>query len=232
MKRERVVTAGGTPVERWEPPQARGGVVLLSEVFGVNEPLRGYAAKLVDLGFVVAMPDFWWRESPPPMSTHEEIAAAVDRIADGQAMSDVAAGRVALGIGAPHFVLGFCMGGLFARMAACVLPGLAGAVEFYGRVVYPVITVNKPVQPLDLLPGLCCPLQVHVGTDDALVPAGHVAELERRLGSRVHASMVFRYQGCRHAFMNPERPGWRPDAAATAWGRVVNFLEHMAAPGR
>lgn len=226
-----VVAGGGTPVERWAPVEARGGVVLVSEVFGVNEALRGYAGKLVDRGFVVAMPDLWWREGRPPMTSHEEIAAAVERVRDGQAMADVAAARTVLGIGAPHFVMGFCLGGLYARMAACVVPGLAGAVEFYGRVVYPVITANKPVQPLDLLPGLCCPLQVHVGTEDHVAPRSHVNELERRLQARPQPSMVFRYEGCGHAFMNPDRAAWRPEEATVAWGRVVNFLEHLTAPG-
>jgi hypothetical protein len=40
---------------------------------------------------------------------------------------------------------------------------------------------------------------------------------------------VFRYAGCGHAFMNPERPNWKPEEAETAWMRAMHFIAHVAA---
>jgi carboxymethylenebutenolidase len=225
-----VVTPAGTPVERLAPVAPRAGVVLVSEVGGIDPVLRDYAARLVAEGWFVAMPDLWWRTGRPTLGTSERVAAAVAALADHEALADIAAARSVLPPGLPTFVLGFCVGGLYARMAGCALVGLAGVVEFYGRIVYPTITATKPVQPLDLLPGLGCPIQCHFGSEDPVAPQAHVDELERRLATRPRASQVFRYPGCTHAFMNPERPGWDPAAARLAWQRAVNFIEHFATP--
>jgi carboxymethylenebutenolidase len=113
-------------------------------------------------------------------------------------------------------------------MAACTVPGFAGAVEFYGRIVYAAITPNKPAQPLDLLLGLSCPLQCHFGEADPVCPPEHVDALERRLAGAPRAAQVHRYPGCGHAFLNPTRPTWNPEAAELAWARALHFLDHLA----
>jgi len=218
----------GTRVERYDAQAPRGGVVLVSEVFGIDEALRDYAARLAQEGWTVVLPDLWWRSGPPPAGGPEAVKDALARLADHEALADVAAARSFLPTGLPQFLMGFCVGGLYARMAACVLPGVAGVVEFYGRVVYPTLSPAKPTQPLDLLPGLRCPYQGHYGSLDPVAPAAHVAELERRLAARSVASQVFLYPGLGHAFMNPGRPTWEPEAACTAWGRALTFLEQVA----
>lgn len=219
---------GGTRVEVLDAPNPRGGVVLIGEVSGVDAVLRGYARRLVDEGYTVAMPDLWWRRGRPPLCGPEAVSAAVAQLVDSEALIDVGAARTCLPAGRPVFVMGFCVGGLYARLAACTQVGLAGAVEFYGRVVYPAVSAAKPAQPLDFLPGLGCPIQCHYGVDDPICPPAHVDELERRLALRPHPFQVCRYPGCGHAFLNPERPGWQPEAAATAWGRARTFLDQLA----
>ncbi|MFZ5482099.1 MAG: dienelactone hydrolase family protein [Myxococcota bacterium] len=217
------------PVEIVPATHPRGGVVLVSEVWGVNDDLRAWAGRLADAGFDVAMPDLWWRTGRPPLGSPEQIREAVAGLADYPALADVATARDRLDATRPRFVMGFCMGGLYARMAACALPGLAGAVEFYGRIVYPTITPQKPAQPLDLLPGLSCPLQCHFGDADPVAPPEHVDQLEQRLAVAPRAAQVLRYPGCGHAFMNRGGPHWSPDAAELAFARACHFLGHLAA---
>lgn len=231
MDFEPFVAATGLPIERLAAPLPRGGVVLVCEVAGIDAALRDYARRLATEGWSVAMPDLWWRRGRPPVDTSEAIHAAVAALPDHEALADIQAARAALPAGLPQFVVGFCVGGLYARMAGCTQLGLAGVVEFYGRIVYPSISAAKPVQPLDLLPGLSCPIQSHFGTHDAVAPEAHIDELERRLRARTTPSQVFRYEGCRHAFMNPDRPAWAPDEACTAWGRALTFLEQVGARG-
>ena len=199
---------------------ARGGVVLVSEVGGVDDVLRGYAAKLEAGGWVVAMPDLWAGKRPDG-----DVEAVITALSDFDALGAIGAARDSLP--APRFVMGFCLGGLYARMAACTLQGFSGAVEFYGRIVYPTITPKKPAQPLDLLPGLSCPYQGHFGDADPIAPPEHVDELERRLMRSRFASQVFRYPGRGHAFLNTDRPTWDEGAARTAWARAEHFLDHL-----
>lgn len=204
----------------------RGGVVLISEVFGVDAPLLAYARKLVDEGYSVAMPDLWWRAPKPDVRAEGGIMHAIEAVSDSEAMVDVREAMALLP--EPRFVVGFCMGGLYARMAACALPGLRGAVEFYGRIRYPGTSRNKPVQPLDLVSGLGCPIQCHFGEDDTVAPPPHVDELEQRLAGRGHGAQIFRYPGCGHAFLNPERPTYRAQPAALAWSRALRFLDEQS----
>jgi len=222
---EAVVAPSGAASQRVTPPRPRGGVVLLSAATGVDAPLLDVAQRLAGAGYAVVLPDLWWRSPIPPGP--RDLAAAVAAVRDPDALQDVRAARTVLAPYGKVFVVGFCLGGLYARMAACSVPGLAGAVEFYGQLVYPCISAAKPVQPLDLLPGLSCPFQGHYGEDDALTPPGHVDELERRLASRTQPTQVFRYPGCGHGFVSPASPDYRPRPAATAWARAVNFLGQL-----
>jgi carboxymethylenebutenolidase len=214
------------------PHGARAGVVLMAEAWGIDDALLGWAGRLCEEGYAVAMPDPWWRRGKPPMGTLAEVLAAVAGVVDAETMSDVADGREVLrgGVlaeaGAPVAVLGFCMGGLAARLAACTVPGIFAAVEFYGRIVYPTLSAAKPVQPLDLLPGLGCPLQCHFGEEDAVAPRAHLAELEERARRAPRPVQVLRYAGAGHAFMNPARPSYDAARAELAWSRAMAFLDH------
>ncbi len=214
----------------------RGGVVLVPEIWGVDDALRGWARRLADEGFDVVMPDLWWRTARGGGSEGRKldlagpsgVMAAVEATVDSEALADVRAALAQLPPDLPRFIMGFCIGGLYARMAACTLPGLAGAVEFYGRIVYAGTSPNKPVQPLDLIAGLGCPLQCHYGAEDPVAPPGHVDLLEQRLAGRSFPAQVFRYPACPHAFMNPNRPGYQRDAAELAWARALRFLDEHA----
>ena len=121
---------------------------------------------------------------------------------------------------APRFVVGVGAGGLYARLAACAVLGLSGAVSFGGRLWYPGIDADHPIQPFDLLPGLSCPLQCHFAADDADTPQTWVDELEKRLRAAGRPHQVFRYGHLAGADRD------------TAWGRARNFLLHLSADAR
>lgn len=230
MRRE-VVTAG-TRVVVFGGHTGRG-VVLLPEVRGVDANIEDYAQRLVQEGYEVAVPDPWFgRGGVPDLSSREAIAAAAARVDDAGALRGVARARDALGAAPGRAVVGFCLGGLYARLAACAVPGFAAAVEFYGRVVYPTLTAEKPVQPLDLLPGRACPLLCHFGTDDPVAPPAHVDLLEARLATQPLPARVYRYRGAGHGFANLTLPAWNAEAAALAWSRTLRWLdEHLPPPG-
>jgi len=122
-------------------------------------------------------------------------------------------------------VTGFCMGGQYALMAACTVPGLAACVSFYGMLRYAQTTERKPASPLELAPQLACPFLGLFGADDALIPAGDVRELGRLLRRHGKVFQTKVYPGAGHAFFNDTRPdAFRPDAAKDAWRRAVRFL--------
>ncbi|MES2641225.1 MAG: hypothetical protein V4850_17175 [Myxococcota bacterium] len=174
------------------PP--RGGVVLVSTE-GAHEP---FVAMLEAAGFVVVVAELGFDPTDPEVI--RIVTTARDRLPPGA-----------------RFVVGLGGGGLYARLAACAVLGLAGAVGFGGRISYSGVNLRQPIQPMDLLPGLSCPLQCHFRADDPAAPAAHVDELERRLAGACQPWQVFRYTACTEA------------DTRTAWGRACSFLMHLAA---
>jgi dienelactone hydrolase len=209
------------PVAAIEPRASdtkRADVDLVRGGEGARQPSAPPAAPLPD----AEPPDAEPPEAEPPDADLADLS-------DAEAIADIAAARDLLPAGLPRFVIGFGAGGLYARLAACALLGLSGAVDFYGRVYYPGVSARRPIQPLDLLPGLSCPLQVHAAGRDPATTLPHLQELERRLAGTSRPWQVFRYPGRDPGFVERDQPGWDPDAAATAWARAVSFLLHLAA---
>jgi dienelactone hydrolase len=141
-----------------------------------------------------------------------------DSTSDAAAMQRIQAARDALKPRAERvFVVGT---GPFAMMAPAAVPGLAGAVSFAGRLIYPTLTAARPVQPMDLLPGVRVPLQLHYGDADPDVPPHHVDQLRDRLGRLGIAHQVLVYPGAGADLLTGP-------VAKTALTRAERFLERL-----
>jgi len=217
---ERHVARSGTPVARYggaAPPV--GGVVLVEPdgLSGGEPPEASPACRtLVNAGFLVVVPDLAWR-----FVGGGPAADAADLFTDPEVIADIGAARLLLPETAPRFVVGEGAGGLYARLAGCAQRGFDGVVGFGGRTWYSGVSAAHPIQPLDLLPGLACPLQCHFDDDDPAATPAQVDELERRLANGTRPWQVFRY--------GAGGVGWRGTARATAWSRARAFLLHLAA---
>jgi carboxymethylenebutenolidase len=208
------------------------GVVMIPDVWGLSDHYRGLARRLADEGLAalaidpyrktgkptlsdVASALAWIRELPDPVML-ETIQEAVDRLAADEA---VARRKIA--------VIGFCMGGQYALLAACACRGLSACVPFYGMLRYAegLDPSRKPRSPLEALADLRCPVLGLYGEEDPIIPVADVRELEERLAKSRQGGEVRLYAGAGHAFMNDTRPEmYRPTAAADAWPRSVAFL--------
>jgi carboxymethylenebutenolidase len=216
------------------PP--RPGVVIIPDVWGVSDLYRRLAQRLAQEGFAALVVDqyrYTGREGLDASSVMPFIAQlsdplvlrAVQEAIEALAASPDVAGRK-LGL------IGFCMGGQYALLAACACTGLSACAPFYGMVRYAagLDAAKKPRQPLDAIADLSCPVLGLYGAEDALIPGADVEELKRRLAQTKHAHEVHLYPGAGHAFLNDTRAdAYRPEAAADAWARLVPFLrKHLA----
>ncbi len=192
--------------------QGKIGLVLIADLHGVDAMLTSYARRLVDEGYSVAMVGDWNVNTDLDLPDREGLAAA----RKGKA---ALAGVERLG------VVGFGVGGLFARLSASALPGFSLAVDFGGRIVYPSITQEKPAQPLDLLPGLRGGLLCHYGEVDPVTPPAHLEELNQRMAFRQLPFSLYLYPGCGHGFYDPQEEGYDLEAAELSWQRTIRFLE-------
>ena len=204
------------------------GVVMLQEIFGVNDAMRRKAELFADAGFAVAVPDLFWRLEPHVDLQYSEedrkkgfgLMQRFDfktGVEDILSVADVfrsdpdVQGKVAL--------VGFCLGGKLAVVAGAKQP-FAAVASFYG------VRLDQNISELKAIKA---PLQIHVGDHDAHVPMDTVSELKAQLLGRSNAS-VFVYPNAQHGFFNRARQEvYDPEAANLAQQRTFEMLRLAAA---
>lgn len=214
------------------PAGGRGpGILLLHEIFGVNDYMRDSAQRLAGLGYVVLVPDLFWRSSPGHrIDRHDEAGlqagmAAMAQLDVPRAGRDaVAALDVLRGLpdveGRGAGVLGFCLGGTLAYLVA-VHGDPDVAVVYYGSGV---------ADMLDAAARIDCPTLMHWGGADPFVAREQVdavaamAAGNERIECHVH-------EGAGHAFDNHRSPMFHvPEARAAAWALTAAFLARELPP--
>jgi carboxymethylenebutenolidase len=212
------------------------GLILIPDVRGVSDHYRDVARRFAAEGFFTLAVDLYSREGPPDLPDMAAVFRWIRDLPDGRVLDDLAAAVAHLGqrretAGAPIGITGFCMGGQYALMAACTVPGIAACLSWYGMLRYAERSDRKPASPLDLAPRLACPYLGLFGADDALISQADVDELRRILTAAGKTFEIRTYPGAGHAFFNDTRlDAYRPEAAADAWPRAVGFLrDHLGA---
>ena len=214
---------------------ARPGVVIVHDVWGLTDHTRDLARRLAAEGFAVLAADLYRREEQVEIS---DAGAWMRGLSDPQVLADLAAARDWLAARAECSgrvgVVGFCMGGSYALLAACQERGFEAAVPFYGMLSHRhgllhdpegLDPERKPWEPLAVAPELRCPLLAFFGAEDEFIPLEDVRALERALEPARAGAEVVIVSGAGHAFMNDTRPqAYRPEAAAVSWARMVEFL--------
>ncbi|HEX5508313.1 MAG TPA: dienelactone hydrolase family protein, partial [Pseudolabrys sp.] len=118
----------------------KGGLVVIQEIFGVNRHIRAVCDRLAGMGYAAVAPAVFDRfvRNFESGYTPDEIAHARSHIGNlnwDHMVHDMAAAAAELkGVG-PVGVIGFCMGGTAAFLAACRIPGLSAAVAYYGGMI-------------------------------------------------------------------------------------------------
>lgn len=215
----RLTAADGHTLDCWiEPAQGtrKGGVVILQEIFGVTEQLKGVAARYAAQGYEVAIPALFDRHERGAVIPFDQGPRGRDMMlaADlGQTMMDIDAAVQALAAqGGKVGVIGFCWGGGLALHAAQVLD-VGCAVSFYG---------TRLTQYLDQPQK--APILAHFGSHDDHVPP------EMRDAAQAHMpEMEVHLYDAGHAFANDARPSYVAAASDSAHARTEAFLaRHLA----
>ncbi len=192
----------------------KGGIVVVQEIFGVNHHVRAVCDRLAALGYVAVAPAIFDRfvRDFECGYTPDEIAHARSYLGNldwDKMMLDVAAAQAELkGVG-PVGVIGFCMGGTAAFLAACRLPGISASVSFYGGMIGK-FGDEKPK----------CPMQMHFGEKDEGIPMTVVDDIK----AKQPQAEIYVYPGAPHGFYCDERASYRKEAGDLAWSRTQEFL--------
>lgn len=194
----------------------RGGVIVIQEIFGLDQYVQADVERWAALGFEVLAPSMFDRQQPGFIAEHDPEgvkAGAGHAIANGpdNAMSDIAACIAHLAPRGPVFIVGYCYGGTMVWLAAARLSGLAAGSSYYGGQVAAMASMP-----------LSCPVIVHLGRRDAHIPADEVkAKVEA-----AHADVpVYIYEASGHGFNNDGRPDSDPADARLARERTLALFE-------
>jgi len=204
------------------PPKQKTApaVLVIHEVFGLNDHIKNVADRIAHEGYVALAPNFFVRANltpPKDASDMQAIRKAASSIPNDAAIKDMQAGldflKADKGVKPKLASIGFCMGGGFSYQIATHTKDLAGAVIFYGRT------------PIELVPQVSCPLLASFGALDTGIPAEQVqawVDALKKAGKSVDAKI---YPNAKHGFFNDTRPeAYNAEAAADAWQRVLKFF--------
>ncbi len=207
-----------------EPKTApAGAVVLIQEIFGVNDAMRAIAADVADLGFIAVCPDLFWRIQPGidiTDKTEAEWKQAMDYLGkfdQAKGVEDlkatVAAARTMPGCNGHVGTMGYCLGGRLAVMMA-VSSDADVNVSYYG------VGIDDQTEHFE---HLRAPLVMHIAGEDGFFPAEGRAKVIAAAKGQSHIQ-AFNYEGADHGFARVKGNHWNGLAATIANGRSAEAL--------
>ena len=205
-------------------PGPCGGVVVCMHAPGVDSFIRGIVDRLEGAGFAAIAPDLYHRQTQPEDSPLARMA----KLRDDEILRDLDAATAQLrgldGVAAERTgVIGFCMGGRLAYLAATHDAELCAAVVFYGGNI--MVAWGDGPAPFERSDRIGCPVLGLFGEDDANPSPDDVKKIDAELVRLGKAHEFVSYPGAGHAFLNEARPSFRAEAAEGAWKRCVDWLE-------
>jgi carboxymethylenebutenolidase len=212
-------------------PDATGkapAVVVIQEIFGVNQVMRDICDAYAKEGYVAICPDLFWRQEPGIQITDrteaewqkafqlyqgfdeakgvEDLKATIAHIrGDGGTTGKVGS-------------VGYCLGGKLAYLTA-TRTDIDAAVGYYG------VGIENA---LDEASNISRPLMLHIAKDDGFCPKEAQAKIHEALDGHANVT-IHDYLGCDHAFARMGGEHYDAEAAGKANQRAADFFQsHLA----
>jgi len=192
----------------------RGGLVVVQEIFGVNQHIRKVADGFAADGYVAVAPALFDRvernyETGYGPQDIERGRATRGKLTTDQAMLDVKATvkelqKAGLKVG----VVGYCFGGTIAWLSATRVEGVSAAVGYYGGGVADAAE-EKPK----------CPAMLHFGETDASIPMDAVEKVKK-----AQPNVAIYTYPAGHGFVCDERGSYHAESDKIARGRTIEFF--------
>jgi len=195
--------------------ERKGGVIVVQEIFGLDEYVRRDVDRWASFGFEAAAPSLYDRREPGFTAGHDEagMTAGITNARStplDQALCDIAAVRDLLAPRGKVYIVGYCYGGSMTWLAAGQLAGLSGASSYYGSLV----KANAALKPK-------CPTIVHLGRLDAGIPADEVKAAVQEAHPEVP---VYIYEDAGHGFNNEDPARHSAASAELARKRTLELF--------
>ncbi|MET0851226.1 MAG: dienelactone hydrolase family protein [Candidatus Rokuibacteriota bacterium] len=195
------------------------GLVVIQEIFGVNKHMKRVTDAFAADGYVAIAPAIFDRVERDYDTGYSQEEIDRGRATRGkcdldQLVMDVKAAVTQLkSEGLKVGVVGYCLGGTMAWLAATRIDGIAAAVPYYGGGVAAAAN-EKPK----------CPVLLHFGETDASIPADHWETVKK-----AHPEIPQHIYPAGHGFNCDERGSWHEPSAKLARQRTMEFFaQHLA----
>lgn len=196
------------------------GILVITSIFGIDEEMKALTDAFADDGFLVSVPDIFWRTMPGPVADFETALGRMQTFDFDQGVKDVedlindlrahprCNGKVA--------VLGFCFGGRYALVSAARF-GVDAAASYHG---------TDMEKHLDEVSKVSCPVSFHFGDSDPAVPTENAKAVRSAFEGRDNAEITI-HEGAAHNFSMPTKPGYHPQAAKESRAAVLRCFSQL-----
>jgi carboxymethylenebutenolidase len=202
---------------------AKGAVVVIQEIFGVNSHIRSVADGYAKDGYLAVAPATFHRVkpgvelgyTPDDMGAGMALKAAVEALPAPGVLQDIQAAISHAAQAGKVGIVGYCWGGLLTWRAACELKGLSAAVAYYGGGV----TTPDEVARVPKVPVLA-----HFGDKDKHISVDSVQAFKK-----AHPEVEVHIYSADHGFNCDQRGSYDSPAAKQARERTLAFFaKHLA----
>jgi carboxymethylenebutenolidase len=207
------------------PKSGKGpGVVVIQEIFGVNEVMRRISDEIAAQGYVALCPDLFWRQEPGIQITDHSEAEwqKAFKLYQGfdqdKGMEDLKAAIATLRahpactgkVGS----IGFCLGGRLAYLTA-TRTDVDCAVGYYGVGIEGLLDEARNIKK---------PLMLHIAEKDKFVPPEAQQKVKEGLAKNPLVT-IHSYPGHDHAFARVGGHSYVKSAADEANARTAAFFK-------
>jgi carboxymethylenebutenolidase len=196
--------------------EARGGVVVIQEWWGLTDQIRAICDRLAKEGYRALAPDLY-DGVVVPYGKPDEASAKLNALDFPGAVNQYVRGAVQhlKAEGGKVAVLGFCMGGAITLLSSAMVPEADAAVCYYG--------IPPGFEPKNIK----TPLLAHFAKQDDWCTPANVDKFEEALKAAGKEYELYRYDA-QHAFANDKRPEVHDAVKAEqAWDRSIVFLRQQ-----
>ena len=202
---------------------ARGAVIVILEIFGVNHGIRGKCDRWAALGYLAIAPDLFWRIEPgveldPDIGEQmQQALGLMGRFDQAQGIKDIEAtiraARHALPDGGKVGCVGFCLGGRLAFMTAA-RTDIDASVGYYAVMLDPLLHEKHAIAR---------PLMLHIAGADHFVDAEQQRQIHEGLDDHPKVTL-HDYPGEDHGFAAEVGKRRSEEAARLADERTEEFF--------
>ena len=229
-------SADGFLVRPTADERAAPGVILLTDIIGIRDAAHTFAQRLADQGYVVLMPNVFYRSARPPLWTFKfdfsdertvkrfsELMGplqpeAIER--DASAYVDFLAAQPGVKEG-PMGIAGYCAtGGVALRMAAARPDRLAAVASFHGG----GLCTDAPKSPHLVLPRVKARLYFAHAHQDRSMPQAAIDRLVEALAAWGGEYDSEVYEGAGHGWTQTDAGVYNAAAADRAFGKLTELF--------